>query len=100
MAYTVAAAGAAVAVVGFDAYVVRTNLLRRKVFWASYAIVLAFQLIVNGILTGVPIVLYNPDVIIGGRFAYAPVEDILFGFALVTATLSMWVWLGRRGVER
>ena len=34
-----------------------------------------------------------------GRIAYAPVEDLLFGFALVLATLAWWVFWGRRGVQ-
>ena len=29
-----------------------------------------------------------------------PVEDLVFGFALVLLSLSIWVWLGRRGVQR
>ena len=64
-------------------------------FWVSYAIVLAFQLIVNGVLTGLSIVRYSPKVIFGWRVAWAPVEDLGFGFALVLLTLSTWVWLGR-----
>jgi lycopene cyclase domain-containing protein len=85
---------AAVAVV--DGAILRTNLVRRKAFWTSYAIILACQLIVNGVLTGVPVVRYDADAIIGWRVAYAPVEDLLFGFAMVLLTLSTWVWLGRR----
>ena len=54
----------------------------------------------NGILTGRHIVIYDPAVILGLRIVYAPVEDLLFGFALVLLTLSLWVWLGRRGVDR
>lgn len=79
-----------------DQLVLRTNLLRRKAFWTAYAIILVFQLIVNGVLTVVPIVRYDSDAISGPRIAYAPVEDVLFGFALVVLTLSNWVWLGRR----
>ncbi|MCW2596237.1 MAG: hypothetical protein JWP39_2125, partial [Jatrophihabitans sp.] len=37
-----------------------------------------------------------PDQILGLRLIYAPIEDLLFGFALVTATLTLWVWAGRR----
>ena len=46
------------------------------------------------------VVRYAPDAIIGSRIAYAPVEDLAFGFALVLVTLSVWVWLGRRGLDR
>jgi lycopene cyclase domain-containing protein len=79
-----------------DLLVLRTRLLRRKAFWTAYAIVLFFQLIVNGLLTGLKIVRYDSSTITGWRIAYAPVEDIAFGFALALATLSLWVWLGRR----
>jgi lycopene cyclase domain-containing protein len=97
--YTVAAllgvGGAAVV----DLLVLRTRLLRRRAFWVAYAIVLFFQLVVNGVLTGLRIVRYDADAVIGRRIAYAPVEDLLFGFAMVLLTLSVWVWCGRRGVR-
>jgi lycopene cyclase domain-containing protein len=83
-----------------DLFVLRTRLVRRPVFWATYPIIIFFQLVSNGILTGRHIVRYAPDAIIGLRVVYAPVEDLLFGFALVLLTLSTWVWLGRRGVQR
>jgi lycopene cyclase domain-containing protein len=85
-------AGAAVV----DLLVLRTNLVRRKAFWVAYAIMLGFQLAVNGVLAGLPVVRYNPAAIVGARIAGAPVEDIGFGFALILLTLSCWVALGRR----
>ena len=100
MDYTWAAlAGVAVAVL-LDLAVLRTRLLCRKAFWTAYAIVAFFQLIVNGLLTGLPIVRYDPARILGWHVVFAPVEDLLFGFALITATLCLWVWLGRRGWSR
>lgn len=83
-----------------DLLLLRTRLLGRRVFWVSYAIVFAFQLVTNGWLTGRGVVRYAPSAVLGPRIAYAPVEDLLFGFALVLATLSSWVWWGRRGVQR
>lgn len=96
MSYTLLAVLGVLAAAGVDQLLLCTNLLRRKGFWASYAIVLFFQLIVNGLLTGLRVVRYRSDRILGWRIAYAPVEDLLFGFALVTMALSVWVWLGRR----
>jgi lycopene cyclase domain-containing protein len=95
--YTQLAALAAVAVVGVDTLLLRTRLLRRRLYWTAYGIVLGFQLVTNGILTGRRVVRYEPHAILGPRLVYAPVEDLLFGFAMVTLTLSSWVWLGRRG---
>ena len=71
-----------------DLGLLRTRLLLRKAFWTAYAIIVCFQLIVNGILTGHPDRAVRPDRIIGWRIAYAPVEDLLFGFAMVLVTLD------------
>jgi lycopene cyclase domain-containing protein len=95
--YTVAVALGLAGALLLDTVGLRTRLVASRTFWLTYPIVLAGQLIVNGLLTGRRIVRYNPHVIIGWRVAYAPVEDLAFGFALVLSTLSLWVWLGRRG---
>ena len=105
MTYTTAALLGVGFAVLLDLVVLRTRLLRRKAFWASYAVIVAFQLLVNGILTGQRLVVYSPAAVLGGatphflgdwRVAEAPVEDLLFGFSLVTQTLAWWVWWGRR----
>ena len=100
MIYTWTAVLAVVIAVLVDVVVLRTKLLRRKAFWTSYAIMVFFQLIINGVLTGIPIVRYDPNAIIGWRLVYAPVEDLLFGFAMILFTLSLWVRLGARGSRR
>lgn len=100
MNYTWAAVIAVASAAGLDLAVLRTRLLVRQVFWVSYSIVVTFQLVVNGVLTGLGIVQYDRNVIVGLRIAYAPVEDLGFGFALVCMTLSSWVWLGRRPIGR
>jgi lycopene cyclase domain-containing protein len=96
MTYTWTALGAVVLVLVVDLAVLRTALVRRRAFWTSYAILLFFQLLVNGLLTGLRVVRYDPARILGPRLAFAPIEDLLFGFALVTLTLSLWVWAARR----
>jgi lycopene cyclase domain-containing protein len=98
--YTAAALLGVAGALAVDLVVLRTRLVTRVVFWATYPIVVVFQLLSNGILTGRRIVIYDPAAIVGWRIAYAPVEDLLFGFAMVLLTLSIWVWLGRRGVQR
>ena len=95
MTYTAAAALGLVFAVALDLVVLRTKLLRRKAFWTSYAIVVGFQLIVNGVLTGQRLVVYDGNDILGARLFYAPVEDLAFGFSLVLQTLTWWVWWGR-----
>ena len=99
MTYTLSVVLGVAAACTIDLLVMRTRLLVRKAFWTAYAIVLFFQLIVNGLLTGLDIVRYDASTIIGWHLAYAPVEDLLFGFALVLTTLSLWVWCGRRAAR-
>ena len=99
MSYTQLAVLGVAGAVLVDTVVLRTWLVRRRTYWTAYAIVLFFQLVANGILTGFDIVRYDPGAILGWRVAFAPVEDILFGYAMVTLTLSSWVWLGRKGIR-
>jgi len=96
MSYSALAVLAVVGVLVVDLAVYRTRLVTRRVFWATYAIVLVFQLLMNGVLTGMDVVTYDPGVIWGPRIAYAPVEDLLFGFAMVTLTLASWAAVNRR----
>jgi lycopene cyclase domain-containing protein len=90
------ALGALAGALGLDLLVLRNRLVAGRVWWSLYPIVLGFQLLANGVLTGRAVVRYDPRVILGLRLAYAPVEDLAFGFALVLSALSVWVWLGRR----
>ena len=96
MSYSALAVTAVVVVLVIDLTVYRTRMVTRRVFWAAYAIVIMFQLLMNGVLTGLDVVVYDPDAIWGPRIAYAPVEDLLFGFAMVTLTLATWAAVNRR----
>ncbi len=91
--YTLPAVAAVVAVCLSERMLLHTGLLRRPAYWVTMLIVLGFQILVDGWLTRLdaPIVVYNPDHILGLRFPWdIPVEDFLFGFALVTAVLLGW----------
>ena len=79
-----------------DGFITRSRMLMRKSFWTSYAIILPFQLVTNWWLTSRDIVMYNSDAIIGFRIASAPLEDLLFGFALVLGILQMWSFTGKK----
>ena len=94
VSYTQLAIAAVVSAVMFDLLIAKTHLLARKLFWTSYAIVISFQLLTNWWLTSRNIVMYDPAVITGVRIASAPIEDLLFGFALVLGVLSNWIRLG------
>jgi hypothetical protein len=114
MTYTAIGVLAVVIAVLLDLFVFKTRMVTRAVFWSSYAIIVFFQLITNGLFTGTQIVKYYGAAIMGGsspadsaptflgdgRIAFAPAEDLLFGFSLILLSLSLWVFWGRRGVDR
>lgn len=95
MTYTVAAGVGLVAAVVVDLAVLRTRLVISRLFWVAYAIVFGFQLLINGILTTRGVVQYPESAIVGLRLVGAPVEDLVFGFALVLFTLGLWTRAGR-----
>lgn len=108
MTYTALSVLAVLAAVGLDV-ALGTRLVLRAQWWLAYGIVLVFQLVTNGWLTGREIVVYDPAAILGdgsvvglghGRVAFAPVEDLGFGFALVLLTCLVWTWLGARSTGR
>lgn len=114
MTYTAIGVLAVVIAVLLDLFAFKTRMVTRRIFWASYAIIGFFQLVTNGLFTGTQIVKYDSSAIIGGsspanaaptflgdgRIAFAPVEDLLFGFSLILISLSLWVFWGRRGIDR
>lgn len=93
LGYTLPAALAVLLVCALELAVLRTGLFRRPAYWLSMLIVLGFQIPVDGWLTKLssPIVVYDDRQLSGVRFPFdIPVEDFLFGFALVTAVLLLW----------
>ena len=100
MVYTDIAVLAFLFSVIFDLFIIKARLLRRAVFWTSYAIILPFQLLTNWWLTSRNIVMYSPEAIIGSRIASAPVEDLLFGFALILFVMNMWIFWGKKGMQK
>jgi len=93
LGYTVPAAVAVLIVCALEVAVLRTGLFRRTAYWLSMLIVLGFQIPVDGWLTKLssPIVIYDDQQLSGVRFPFdIPIEDFLFGFALVTAVLLLW----------
>ena len=100
MTYSQIAIAAAIIAIIIDLTVSSQPLFKRRAFWASYAIILPFQLLTNWWLTSRNIVMYSPDAIFGLRIASAPAEDLLFGFALILGVMGIWEYLGRRGISR
>jgi hypothetical protein len=96
MSYTQLSIFAVLVALLADIQLTQSRMIFRKSFWTSYAIILPFQLLTNWWLTSRNIVIYDSHQIIGWRIASAPVEDLLFGFALVLAILQSWSFWGRK----
>jgi lycopene cyclase domain-containing protein len=100
LGYTLPAVISVVVVCVLELAALRTGLFRKPAYWISMVIVLFFQVLTDGWLTklSAPIVIYNDAHTSGIRFPWnIPVEDFLFGWALVTGVLLLWV---RQGVRR
>jgi lycopene cyclase domain-containing protein len=83
-----------------DIFLFKAKLVFRKAFWTSYAIIIFFQLLTNWWLTSRNIVMYKSDAIMGVCVASAPIEDLFFGFALVLLVINMWIYWGKKGVQK
>ncbi len=99
LGYTLPAVVAVVIVCVLELTVLRTGLFRKPAYWISMVIVVGFQILTDGWLTklSAPIVIYNEQHTSGLRFPWdIPVEDFLFGWALVTGVLLLWVKQGQK----
>lgn len=95
--YTVAAVVSVIVVVLIELLWLRTGIFSTARYWLSMAIVLGFQVPVDGWLTKLsdPIVLYREEETIGVRFPWdIPVEDFAFGFGMITLVMLIWIRLG------
>jgi lycopene cyclase domain-containing protein len=91
--YLIGSVVAVIVVVAVEVLWMRTGIFGTVTFWIAYGIVVFFQCLVDGWLTklSAPIVIYNPDEFSGWRFPFdIPVEDFLFGFALIALTIMLW----------
>jgi lycopene cyclase domain-containing protein len=103
LGYTLPALVAVVVVCVLEFALLHAGLFRRAAYWISMMIVLGFQIPVDGWLTKLsgPIVIYNERHTAGVRFPFdIPVEDFLFGWAMVTAVLLLWERLRVRDSQR
>jgi lycopene cyclase domain-containing protein len=78
--------------------VLKTGLLRRRLFWFFILVVLFFKFLVNGYLTGTNIVIYNPKFFMNIRLGSIPLEDFLFGFSMVALTIIFWEYFRRQKI--
>ncbi len=74
---------AATALFFVSAATVAPAALSRRSFWLSILVSYAPFLLANGLLTGLPVVTYSREAILGPRIISIPVEDFLYSFSLL-----------------
>jgi len=70
-------------------------ILRQKLYYVFFAVIIGFKLLVNGYLTR-HIVMYNSQFFMGIRIGTIPLEDFLFGFSMVTLSIVCWEYFKKK----
>lgn len=68
----------------------RPDLVRSLQWWTGMALTYAMFLVVNGVLTGIPVVTYNPEAIWGFRVITIPLEDFFYSFSLLALNFTLF----------
>lgn len=66
-------------------------ILKSKIFWITILISYMPFLIVNYVLTSLPIVTYSSDAIWGNRFLTIPLEDFFYSFSMISLWLLVYL---------
>ncbi len=88
--YTVSVTAASAVTVVLDLWILRTRVLVDRRMPIVGALILFFMLLVDGWLTARPIVVYDDTYRAFPRLGSIPLEDFLYGFALVVLSLICW----------
>ena len=65
-------------------------------FWMAYLVHLIPFFLVNGILTALPVVIYNPAEQFGIRIGTIPMEDTVYSMLLLLMNVTFFEWLANR----
>ena len=68
-------------------------------FWMAYFVHLVPFFGVNGVLTALPVVQYNPEEYIGLRIGTVPVEDTVYSMLLLLMNVTFFEWISGKTVR-
>jgi lycopene cyclase domain-containing protein len=94
--YTLLAIAGVLIVIFIDLVILKTRLILTKKFWLFWCVMFILIFIINGYLTWRPIVLYGEEYYLGIRLFTIPIEDFLYGFALLSLNISIWEFCTKR----
>jgi lycopene cyclase domain-containing protein len=75
-------------------HIFRVSYLGR--FYLAWCVCIVPFLLVNGILTATPVVIYSNPETIGFRIYTIPVEDVFYGMLNILQVLAVYEWLKRK----
>lgn len=75
-------------------YVFRSTYMGR--FYVAYAVCIIPFLLVNGVLTALPVVSYSNPEILGLRIYSIPLEDLFYGMLNILQVLTVYEWLKKK----
>ena len=93
------------AVLAFAALFLTPWMLSSRVFWTFIAVTMGLFVMMNMVLTSLPIVEYSPDAIWGGdgawngRFFHIPLEDFFYNLSFLTSFLMVYL-LGKKYLKK
>lgn len=70
--------------------VIAPVILRSRNYWIFLAITYVPFMLINSLLTSIPVVIYNPRAIWGLRIATVPVEDFFYSYALLSINFAIY----------
>lgn len=70
----------------------KINSFRADVFLLAYLVSIVPFFVVNGLLTAIPVVIYNDTENLGLRLYTIPFEDIFYGMLLVLGNIGIMEW--------
>ncbi len=84
----------------FTAFSLYPEMLTSKIYWLWIIFTFIPFLLVNYILTSLPIVFYNPEAIWGIRVITIPVEDFFYSFSMLSLYLLVYLIFKERWQQR
>jgi len=78
-------------------------LLRNKIwgrFYVAYLVHLVPFLLVNGVLTAIPIVWYNNRFNVGIRLTTIPIEDTMYSMLMLLITITVYEYLKQKSLKQ
>lgn len=68
-------------------------------FYLTFSFTLVPFLLVNGLLTGLPVVLYNADYLSGIMIGSIPIEDMVYGFLFLLYIIGFYEYLKNKQTQ-